>query len=129
MVDENLPSAMARSLAALFIKQHEIIHLRDRYGPGVKDLQWIPELSREGRWVIISGDRQITRVRAEYQAFRNSRLVGFFLSKGLYTAKLTRQMERILALWDTIEQQASIVEGGAMFELPATSNRLRQIRF
>lgn len=129
MVDENLPPALARSLAALFVQQHEIIHLRDRYGPAVKDLQWIPELSAEGRWTIISGDRQITRVHAEYQAFRNSRLVGFFLSRGLYKAPLVKQMERILVLWPAIEQQVGIVEGGAMFELPITSTRIRQIRF
>jgi len=128
-VDENLPPAMAKALAALFVGQHTVIHLRDRYGPGVKDLQWIPELSREDRWVVISGDRQITKVRAEYQAFRNSRLVGFFLSPGLNKAKLTKQVERILALWDVIEQQSALVEGGAMFELPMTSTRLRQIRF
>lgn len=128
MVDENLPPAMAKALAALFIGEHTIIHLRDRYGPGVKDLEWIPELSREGRWVIISGDRRITRVHAEFQAFHNSRLVGFFLSKGLYKARLTKQVERILALWDVIEQQAGIVQGGAMFELPVSSTKLRQIK-
>lgn len=129
MVDENLPAAMARSLAALFVGQHEIIHLRDRYGEGVKDLEWIPELSQEGRWIIISGDRQITRVHAEYQAFRNSRLVGFFLSRGLYKSKVVKQVERILALWDVIERQAEIVQGGAMFELPTSSTKLRQIKF
>lgn len=129
MVDENLPPAMAKSLAALFVHQHQIIHLRDRFGPGVKDLDWIPELSKEGRWVVISGDRQITRVRAELQAFRNSRLVGFFLSRGLYKSRLIKQVERILALWDVIEQQAEIVQGGAMFELPMTSSRLKQIKF
>jgi hypothetical protein len=37
-------------------------------------------------------------------------------------------MERLLALWDTIEQQMELVEGGAMFELPIRSNRLVQLR-
>lgn len=128
MIDENLPPAMAKALAALFIGRHTVIHLRDRFGPGVKDLDWITELSNDGRWVVISGDRRITRVHAELQAFHNSRLVGFFLAKGLYKAKLTKQMERILALWDVIEQQAGLVHGGAMFELPVTSTRLRLIK-
>lgn len=129
MVDENLPPALARALAALFIQQHEIIHLRDRYGPAVTDLQWISELSAEGRWLIISGDRRITRVHAEYVAFRNSRLIGFFLSRGLNKAPVTKQMERILALWSIIEKQASIVAGGAMFQLPMKSTKLEQIKF
>jgi hypothetical protein len=66
--------------------------------------EWITELSRDGNWIVISGDRRISRNRAEYQAFRNSRLVGFFLSKGLYKSKVTKQMERILALWDAKKQ-------------------------
>jgi hypothetical protein len=127
LIDENLPPALARSLNALFAGKHEIIHVRERYGPGVKDLQWITELSAEGRWIIISGDRRITRNKAEYNAFRSSNLVGFFLSKGLYKSPLTKQMERLLALWLTIETQSALVQGGAMFELPISSTRLKQM--
>ncbi|NTJ43874.1 hypothetical protein G6L28_14825 [Agrobacterium larrymoorei] len=127
LVDENLPPALARSLNALFNGKHEIIHVRERYGPGVTDLQWINELSAEGRWVVLSGDRRITRNKAEYNAFRASHLVGFFLSKGLYKSPLVKQMERILALWQTIEIQSALVQGGAMFELPMSSTRIKQI--
>ena len=116
-----------RSLQALFVNKHEIIHIRDRFGPGVKDAQWIAELSSEGRWIVISGDRRITRNKAEYSAFRGSHLVGFFLSKGLYKSPLVKQMERILSLWQAIETQSTIVQGGAMFELPMTSTRLKQL--
>ena len=127
LIDENLPPALARSLNALFVGKHVIIHARERYGPGVKDLQWIRELSADGRWIIISGDRRITRNNAEYNAFRASNLVGFFLSKGLYKSPIVKQMERILALWENIEKQADIVQGGAMFELPMTTSRIKQL--
>ncbi|MGE6741035.1 DUF5615 family PIN-like protein [Allorhizobium pseudoryzae] len=127
LIDENLPPALARSLNALFAGKHEVIHVRERYGPGVKDLQWIGELSAEGRWIVISGDRRITRNKAEYNAFRSSNLVGFFLSKGLYKSPLIKQMERLLALWLTIEAQSALVQGGAMFELPMSSTRLKQL--
>jgi hypothetical protein len=49
-------------------------------------IDWIADLSKEGQWVVISGDRRITRNRAEYQAFRNSNLIGLFLSEGMYKA-------------------------------------------
>lgn len=127
LVDENLPPALARALNALFAGKHEIIHIRDRYGPGVRDTHWIADLSADGRWIVISGDRRITRNKAEYSAFRNSNLVGFFLAKGLYKSTLLKQMERILALWQTIEAQSNIVQGGAMFELPMSSTRLKQL--
>jgi hypothetical protein len=128
LVDENLSPALAKALSALFVGAHTVVHLRDRFQPGVSDLEWIGTLSTEGRWAVISGDRRITRNHAEYHAFRNSRLVGFFLSRGLQKARVTKQMERLLALWDRIEQQMEIVHGGAMFELPIKSSRLKQLR-
>ncbi len=128
LVDENLPPALARSLDALFAGQHEIVHLRARYGPGVKDVQWIGELSAEGRWIVISGDRRIAHNKAEYNAFRSSRLIGFFLSAGLNKAPLVKKMERLLALWSSIETLEQRMEGGAMFEIPMTTMRVRQLK-
>ncbi|UCI33221.1 hypothetical protein [Mesorhizobium sp. B4-1-4] len=128
LVDENLSPALAHSLNALFVGEHEIVHIREKFGPGVKDIEWISHLSTQGRWVVISGDRRITRNKVEYAAFRSSRLVGFFLSKGLYKAPVTKQMERLLALWSTIEKQSEIVAGGAMFELPMKSTRIEQLK-
>ena len=127
-IDENLPPALARALNEVFAREHEVIHLRERFGQGLKDVEWITQLSAEGRWVVISGDRRITRNRAEYYAFRGSQLVSFFLSKGLNKARLTKQMERLMALWETIEVQASLVQGGAIFELPMKSTLLKQLR-
>ena len=46
LVDENLPPALAKALAALFPRRHEIIHLRDRFQAGVTDLEWISLLGR-----------------------------------------------------------------------------------
>ena len=124
MIDENLPPAMAYALVALFSGQHEIVHLRERFGPGVKDIDWITALSAEGRWIIISGDQRIAKNRAEQHASKSSRLVGFFLSPGLQKSRLTKQMERLMALWETVEMQSQLVSGGAMFELQLKGNRL-----
>ncbi len=127
LIDENLSPALARALNALFADEHQIIHVREKFGPGVKDTEWIRALSGDGRWIVISGDRRITKNKAEYQAFRGSRLVGFFLSRRLYKASVVKQMERILALWPAIEQSSSLVQGGAMFQLPVKSTRLEQL--
>lgn len=128
LIDENLPPALANALQAIFKGQHEVIHLRARFGAGVADVEWITKLNQEGNWVVISGDRRITRNKAEYQAFRNSRLIGFFLSPGLYKAKSIKQLERVLALWENIEKVCSTVGGGAMFELPMKSTRVKQLK-
>lgn len=126
--DHNMSPAMARAFRELFIHQHEITTLAERFRPDTPDVEWIGTLSREGQWAVISGDRRITRNRAEYNAFRASNLLGFFLSKGLHKATVAKQMERILALWENIVTVTKTVEGGAMFELPIKGTRVRQIK-
>lgn len=128
LIDNNLSPKIARALNELFYPEHEIVALRDKFAADTSDEEWINALSADGRWVVISGDRRITRNNAEYVAFRNSHLVGFFLARGLYKAKVTKQMERILALWDNMETLARTVEGGAMFELQIKSHLIRQFR-
>lgn len=129
LVDEHLPPALAHSLHALFDGEHQIEHVRDKFGTGVTDIKWIETLNADGRWVVISADRRITRNRAEYTAFRQSKLIGFFMSKSVYKSPLVKQTARILLLWDGICEIAERVEGGAMFELPIKSNRIPQLRF
>lgn len=126
--DHNMSPAMARAFNELFKGEHDVATLVDKFKRDTPDVEWINQLSDEGHWVIISGDRRITRNRAEYNAFRNSKLIGFFLSPGLYKSRVTKQMERILALWENIEVLARTVEGGAMFELPMKSNRAKQLK-
>ena len=128
IVDENLSPAIASALQAILKDQHEVTDIRSRFGPKVTDVTWIDALNQEGRWVVISGDRRITRNKSEYLAFRNSKLIGFFLSPGLYKARSIKQLERILALWENIEKVCSTVEGGAMFELPVKSTRVKQLK-
>ena len=128
LLDNNLSPRIARALNALFEPDHEVVSLRDKFPPDTSDAALIDALRREGRWVIVSGDRRITRNRAHAAAFRDSKLIGFFLSKGLYKSTVQKQAERLLALWESMELVAGRVEGGAMFELPMRSTRLRQIR-
>lgn len=124
--DENLSPALAKALNALFAGEHEVVHMRDKFGPSVKDAEWISRISAEGRWVVISGDAKIAKRRSEQLAFRNSRLIGFFLAPALNGAKITRQMQRLLALWDDIENIAGRMAGGAMHEVPI-SGKIRQL--
>lgn len=126
--DHNMSPAMARAFRELFKKEHEITFLAEKFKRDISDIEWITELSREGQWAVISGDRRITRNRAEYHAFRNSNLIGLFLSEGLYKAPVAKQMERILFLWPNIVTVCKTVQGGAMFELPLKRTLLRQMK-
>lgn len=127
--DHNMSPAMARAFRELYKGQHQISFLAEKFPRDISDIDWIAELSRDGQWVVVSADRRITRNRAEYHAFRSSSLIGLFLSEGLYKSPVAKQMERILALWPTIVSVCNTVQGGAMFELPMKSTRLRQLKF
>jgi PIN like domain len=128
LFDHNMSFRIAKALQELFGDDHTIIPLSGKFPRNAPDIDWITALSTEGRWTIISGDRRITRNRAEYHAFRSSRLIGFFLSKGLGKAPVIKQTERLLALWPSIETLSSTVAPGAMFELPLRSTRIEQLR-
>ena len=127
LIDENLFPALAKALDALFADENEIVHIRERFGPAVADREWIERISAQGRWIVISGDRRIAKNKAEQAAFRNSRLIGFFLAPSLNAARVTVQMQRLLALWDDIEAISESVAGGAMYELPI-KGKIRQFR-
>ena len=70
---------------------------------------------------------KITKRKTEQAAFRNSRLIGFFMAPALNRVRVTRRMQRLLALWDDIEIIAERVAGGAMYELPI-SGKIRQLK-
>jgi hypothetical protein len=126
--DHNLSPRLARALQALVGDGHTIIALKDKFPPDIKDVDLIGQLSADGTWVFISGDRRITRNKAERTVFRASKLIGMFLSKGLYKSPVLRQAERLISLWTTIETVASKVSGGSMFELPMKSQKLNPIK-
>lgn len=127
MVDENLPPPLARALAALFVGQHEVVHLRDRFGARVADIDWLTGLNREGGWVILSADRRITKNKAEQRVFHNSKHIGFFFAPALQKAPILKKMERLMAVWGTIEKQVPLVKGGSMFEIQIKGNQLKPI--
>lgn len=127
MVDENLPIAMAHALAALFIDQHEVRYLRERFGPATTDIEWITTLNAEGSWVVLSADRRIARNKSEQRLFRSSRLIAFIFAPGLQRASIVKKMERLMAIWNTIEKQVPLVRSGSMFEIPMQGSRLRPL--
>ncbi|MBA8901244.1 hypothetical protein [Phyllobacterium sp. P30BS-XVII] len=128
LFDHNLPPRLARGLQILLGEQYKIVALRDRFEPNIKDIDLIKALGAQGGWVLISADRRITRNKAEKSAFQSSRIIGMFLSQGLYKAPMLKQAERLIALWPVIETTASTMKGGSMFELPMKSYKLSPLR-
>ena len=127
MVDENLPPNMARCLQALFKEQHEIIALRDKFDQsGISDTAWITTLGKEGSWCVLTADLRISKNKIERNAFLSNNLVGFVMAPALRKLPLTRQLARILFIWDQIETQSNLASNG-LFEFGIRGNKFKQL--
>jgi hypothetical protein len=129
LFDHNLSPKIARALQEFFTGVHEVRALKDKFSPTITDIDLIEALSAEGNWILVSGDRRITRNKAAREALRKSKVIGLFLSPGLYKAREIKKLERILALWGVIEVVSNRVSPGAMFELPMKSTLIKQLKY
>jgi hypothetical protein len=105
-----------------------LVHLIDLFAPTTKDRVWMSALGAEGGWVVISADRRIFRNKLKREAWRQSRLIVFFLAPQWRRARHLEIAWRLLRLWPRIVDQARIVAPPAAFELPFGSGKLRVLR-
>jgi hypothetical protein len=129
--DNNLPPHLAAAISALSKPEgHAVVHLRDKFDPSVRDVDWIRALAAEKDWVIVSGDYQISRKEHEKQAWRESGLTAFFLVKGWTNFSFWDQSYRLVRWWPRIIEQARLVQAGAGFEVPINAtSKFKQIVF
>jgi hypothetical protein len=130
LLDNNISPLVARAINTLVEADGDrVVALRDEFPADAPDVQWIGELGRRGAWVVISGDVQITRRAAERAAWRSSGLVGFFFEPSWSRFKNTEKAARLLLWWPRIREQAGLVAGGAMFQLPIKAgSKLKQLQ-
>jgi hypothetical protein len=115
-LDNCISPILARALAVLAeFQQYDIIHLRDRFEPETRDLDWIPVLAAEGDWVIISGDTRISRSKAERAAWHESGLTAFFLSDDWSQKKFWTQAAELVRWWPVIVLTARQAPSGSGF--------------
>lgn len=126
--DHNISFVIPKALDAVLGDEHDFIALRDKFHPATADIEWIGRLSAEGHWVVVSGDRRITKNKSEAAAFRASRLTGFFMAPALYKAPVLKQLERLAALWINIAALAAAAQPGGMYELPIKGDKPRPLR-
>jgi len=131
LIDNDQSPHIAAAINALVEPHgHQVVALRKKFAKDTEDVVWIGALGREGGWVAISGDVNITRRAAERHAWRQAGLVGFFLAPGWRKFDPLIQTARLLMWWDKLVAQVGLVEGGAIFQLPINSgSRLRQLPY
>lgn len=79
LVDNNLSPRLAEGFASIFKNQHQIDHIKAKFGTGsLPDETWIERLGAEGGWCVLSGDIRIAKKVPSRELFLRSRLIGFF---------------------------------------------------
>lgn len=114
---------------AIIEHSHDIVHLKQKYHQSTTDVIWISELSREGDWVIVSGDARITRQPEARRAWLESSMTAFFFSGNSF-ARLNqwKQVEVMAKWWPLITQEAReyrVGKKGGGYLMPVTSTTFR----
>jgi PIN like domain len=121
--DNQLSPHLANGIHALSqLDGHQVVHLRDKFAPDSDDVVWLEALAREGAWVIICGDMNILRARAERLVWESAGLIGFFLKKGWMNQGPWEQMWRLVKWWPMIVAQAERAEPGSAFGVGVNPN-------
>jgi hypothetical protein len=107
LVDNNLSPKLGRGLAKLFEGEHQVEHIRDKFGTGsLTDEEWIKLLGAEGGWCILSGDRRIATNKLQRGLFLANNLIGFFPKPAVMDLPFARQVSRLLYVWPAMEALA-----------------------
>ncbi|HVF59771.1 MAG TPA: hypothetical protein VNJ70_08190 [Thermoanaerobaculia bacterium] len=119
LVDNHLSYRLADALGQLADYEGDtVVHIRNKFGEGVKDVEWVPRLASEGEWVIVSGDCKIRTKPQERQVFFAAQLTTFFLAPGWTNCGFWEQAFLLVKWWPKIGEQARLVERGRVFEVP-----------
>jgi hypothetical protein len=128
LLDHNLSPKLARTLAALYAPEHDIVALRDKFSPNVADVDWITVLDREGGWAVLTQDLRIRTRPHERAAMDRARIVFFFLAGAWRKFTVEDTAARLIRLIPKMAAQTELAERGR-FELPINAgSKLRPHR-
>jgi hypothetical protein len=110
---------------------HRVVHITEKFSANTPDIEWVSRLAEEGGWIVLSHDRAMTRRAPELEALRRSGLTVFMLARAWSSQKMWDQAAALVRWWPRILEQAELIAGGAVFEVPfgfSNKKKLKQIR-
>jgi len=125
-LDNCLAIRHARALNEMVRPEHSFTHLQEKFDPATKDEEWIRALSCEGNWIVISGDYRIGKSAHERQAWHESGLTAFFLSKGWTNIPPLQQHSKLALILDDIIEAAKRAPRGAGFAI-GMNGKIQQV--
>lgn len=117
-VDNNLSHRVARALHCLVEPRHSVVHLKDRFPPGIADVAWINALAKEADWIILSADTAISRNPHEVEAWKRAGHPIFFFKYAWVQQNFWLQASRLFHLFPEILKHAEKARSGDAFLVP-----------
>ncbi|MDX1640196.1 MAG: hypothetical protein R3220_00770 [Balneolaceae bacterium] len=129
--DENITPQIARALAILQEPlQHEhikILNIRDEFGRGVADEQWIPEVGKQ-EGIVITQDLNIHRTRQQRELYRRFKIgVVFFKPPKKTGYGYWTMIEKIIEAWPDIKKVAKRERTPFAYVIRPRSKRLEEL--
>lgn len=122
-LDRNIPKQLAE-ITELFDRENQVEH-HDRYfGPTTTDIAWLSHIRGwDPRPVVISGDLQILRNKAEAQVLRESGLTFFALEAAWPKLRWDDYAWKFLKVWPLIRDNAAVPRP-SVFTLPVSASKV-----
>ncbi len=104
-IDENLPYKIAEALNILD-KDNNVFSIPKYFYQGIKDEQWIVEISTLNAFVITQ-DTNIQKTKNQWKLFTENFIGGFFIKSSSKTGlKYWEQVKIIINNWEEIKEKA-----------------------
>jgi PIN like domain len=106
-IDENLSPFLARGIHIL--EQHlddnfEVLSIKDVFGKGVKDEEWIPQVGKMNG-VVITQDKNIHRTKPQRELFERHGIGMFFISPPKNGYTYWQMVEILIKEWKDIKEK------------------------
>lgn len=108
-IDENLSPFIAKGINILEQQMgdgFEVLSIKDEFGKGSKDEDWIPEVGRQ-KGVVITQDKNIHRTKPQRDLFEKHGVGVFFISPPKRGYTYWQMVEILIEEWRDIKSKCS----------------------
>ena len=111
--DNTFPPQLAEILRILGV---DACHLQDSFPADTDDVEWLPVIGGKG-WVVITGDRGISKKPAERRVLEEANVIAVFMAKGFTTKPIFELVSLFIRWWPEIERAVGRVKLGTALEV------------
>ena len=113
--DNNLPPKVAKGLNEFVSPEHQVVHLKEKFGADAEDAHWMKALGDEKGWIIVTADVNIGKNPHEVQAWKQAGHTIFFLKPGWLKMNFWDQAQKFVKCFPEIIKLADRARQGSSF--------------